>query len=284
MTLPWWTDLWLNEGFATYFERIAAGYLWNSYDKSDLRKEFTAPGRLNYMGAFPAEVLDRALEFDTLASTFALSRPEEAVQTQADAASAFGPIAYEKGASVLRMLHAHVLRRAAAGAAVERGVHEMPEWPSEGAWQVRRRLHDAGEGAEQSDEFFRALHAYLEAYKFGTGHTDTLLEVMESATGMPVKTWGEGWTKRKGTPLVAVSKVDGKLRAEQIPPEVGDATDQPPWWIPITFRGLGGSLAADGGDEVAVPWVELDSAAQEVEWPKGAAAVKFNFGQTGAYR
>lgn len=291
VTLPWWTELWLNEGFAEYFEGIAAAFLWNAYDKSALPREFTAPGALNYMGGFVADVLDKALQFDALPSTFALAQPEAAVQSRADAASAFGQVAYKKGASVLRMMHAHMLRRAAAAAPAESGAYARPEWPEERAWQVRRLLR-AGGPPPQSDEpgsaddlFFHGLRAYLQAYQFGTGHTDTLLESMEAATGLPVTVWGSAWTQRRGSPMLTVSRAGGNLRIEQTPPDVGDGGEgQQPWWIPVTYRGVGGS----GGDvhdaTAAVPWVEMNDTMVEVPWPSTAAAVKVNVEHCGAYR
>lgn len=290
VTLPWWTELWLNEGFAEYFERIAAAYLWNVYDKSALPPEFTTLGTINYMGGFVAEVLDKALQFDALPSTFALARPEAAVQSRADTASAFGQVAYEKGASVLRMLHAHMLRRAAAAGPAESGTYTWPERP-EDRWQVRRLLR-AGRPPPQADApglaedvFFNALRAYLQAYQFGTGHTDTLLEAMEVETGLPLTVWGDAWTKRKGSPMVTVSRAGEKLRMEQTPPEVGDGDDgQRPWWIPLTYRGVGGDAGAMDDAAAAVPWVEMSETAVEVPWPVTAAAVKVNVEHFGVYR
>ena len=66
MTLPWWTQLWLNEGFATYFESMGAGYLYNQYDpKSSWPQDDGGmppnPGPFNYMRSFSIDVLDVAL-------------------------------------------------------------------------------------------------------------------------------------------------------------------------------------------------------------------------------
>lgn len=66
MTLPWWTQLWLNEGFATYFEHLGAAYLYNQYHSNHSEPEGDGalqphPGPLNYMHSFPIDVLDVAL-------------------------------------------------------------------------------------------------------------------------------------------------------------------------------------------------------------------------------
>lgn len=66
MTLPWWTQLWLNEGFATYFADMGAAYLYNEYNSNSSWPEDTGglqphPGPLNYMHAFSIDVLDVAL-------------------------------------------------------------------------------------------------------------------------------------------------------------------------------------------------------------------------------
>ena len=66
VTLPWWTQLWLNEGFAAYFEQMGAAFLYNDYTSeyqsaSDVGGLQQHPGPLNYMHAFPIDVLDVAL-------------------------------------------------------------------------------------------------------------------------------------------------------------------------------------------------------------------------------
>lgn len=270
VTLPWWTEAWLTEGFARYFERIAAGFFWNSYDKSALPTEFTAAGPLTYMHAFVAEVLDPALTADALPSTTALSRPEAAVQSEADAQAAFGRVALDKGASVLRMLHAHMLRVAAAGG------------PEEAAWQVRRRLRDAA-APPPEDPFFNALRGYLEAYKFGTGHTDTLLEAMETETGMPLPLWAQGWAKREGSPMLMASRAQGQLRIEQFRQGGAHSEEAEAWWLPLTYHSIGW-FGASADPEGGVPWLEMNATVAAVPWPEDAEAVKVNAGQLGAFR
>jgi hypothetical protein len=51
-----------------------------------------------------------ACRFDSLDSSNALDRKEDAVESEVEAETAFTRVPYEKGASVLRMLHAHMLR------------------------------------------------------------------------------------------------------------------------------------------------------------------------------
>ncbi|VDO31064.1 unnamed protein product [Haemonchus placei] len=89
VTMKWWDNLWLNEGFARYTEFIGAGQI--TQDDARMR---------NY---FLVDVLERALKADSVASSHPLSfRIDKAAEVE----EAFDDITYAKGASVLTMLRA----------------------------------------------------------------------------------------------------------------------------------------------------------------------------------
>uniref|UniRef100_A0A671SNZ9 Aminopeptidase n=1 Tax=Sinocyclocheilus anshuiensis TaxID=1608454 RepID=A0A671SNZ9_9TELE len=89
VTVRWWNDLWLNEGFATYVEYLGADEAepdWNIKDLivlNDVHKVFA---------------------IDALASSHPLSSKEEEIQRPEQITEMFDTISYSKGASVLRML------------------------------------------------------------------------------------------------------------------------------------------------------------------------------------
>ncbi|NXM40125.1 AMPN Aminopeptidase, partial [Gymnorhina tibicen] len=89
VTLRWWNDLWLNEGFASYVEYLGADSAEPSWSIKDLMV-------LNELYAVMAT--------DALASSHPLSFREEEINTPAQISEVFDSIAYSKGASVLRML------------------------------------------------------------------------------------------------------------------------------------------------------------------------------------
>ncbi|NWW23793.1 AMPN Aminopeptidase, partial [Falcunculus frontatus] len=89
VTLRWWNDLWLNEGFASYVEYLGADSAEPSWNIKDLMV-------LNELHAVMAT--------DALASSHPLSFREEEINTPAQISEVFDSIAYSKGASVLRML------------------------------------------------------------------------------------------------------------------------------------------------------------------------------------
>ncbi|NXR54813.1 AMPN Aminopeptidase, partial [Hippolais icterina] len=89
VTLRWWNDLWLNEGFASYVEYLGANSAESSWNIKDLMV-------LNELHAVMAT--------DALASSHPLSFREEEINTPAQISEVFDSIAYSKGASVLRML------------------------------------------------------------------------------------------------------------------------------------------------------------------------------------
>ncbi|KAJ7999375.1 hypothetical protein DPEC_G00193750 [Dallia pectoralis] len=89
VTLRWWNDLWLNEGFASYVEYLGADYAeptWNIKEQIilyDVHKVFAV---------------------DALASSHPLSQKEEEINRPAEISEMFNTISYSKGAAVLRML------------------------------------------------------------------------------------------------------------------------------------------------------------------------------------
>ncbi|MDR3612070.1 MAG: M1 family metallopeptidase [Candidatus Obscuribacterales bacterium] len=89
VTMAWWDDLWLNEGFATWMASKAVNDIkpeWHQWD------EFT-------------DTREEALEHDSLN----VSRPIHAnVASAADADEMFDSITYSKGASIMRMLETFI--------------------------------------------------------------------------------------------------------------------------------------------------------------------------------
>jgi aminopeptidase N len=89
VTMQWWDDLWLNEGFATWMASRPAASM-----KADWRMDVS-------------EALENqtALGLDSLKSTHPI---HVTVNTPSEIESVFDPISYEKGASVLRMVESYV--------------------------------------------------------------------------------------------------------------------------------------------------------------------------------
>lgn len=89
VTMGWWDDLWLNEGFASWMAGRTTERLhpeWNS-----------ALAAVN--------VRERAMERDAIATTHPIVQPVETVE---QANQAFDAISYSKGEAVIRMLEVYV--------------------------------------------------------------------------------------------------------------------------------------------------------------------------------
>uniref|UniRef100_A0A4W6F536 Aminopeptidase n=1 Tax=Lates calcarifer TaxID=8187 RepID=A0A4W6F536_LATCA len=89
VTLRWWNDLWLNEGFASYVEYLGAHEAEPDWNVKDL---------------IVLGDVHRVFAVDALASSHPLSSKEEDIQKPAQISELFDAISYSKGASVLRML------------------------------------------------------------------------------------------------------------------------------------------------------------------------------------
>ncbi|XP_026480740.1 puromycin-sensitive aminopeptidase [Ctenocephalides felis] len=87
VTMEWWSDLWLNEGYASFVEFLCVNHIFPDYD---------------IWTQFVTETLISALDLDSLASSHAIEVP---VGHPSEVDEIFDEISYSKGASVIRMLH-----------------------------------------------------------------------------------------------------------------------------------------------------------------------------------
>ncbi|XP_011408740.2 PREDICTED: puromycin-sensitive aminopeptidase-like protein, partial [Amphimedon queenslandica] len=87
VTMEWWTDLWLNEGFASWIEYLCVDYCHPEFD---------------IWTQFLAQDYAQALSLDALSNSHPI---EVIVGPPSEVEEIFDTISYSKGASVIRMLH-----------------------------------------------------------------------------------------------------------------------------------------------------------------------------------
>jgi puromycin-sensitive aminopeptidase len=90
VTMEWWTDLWLNEGFASYMEYLAVDHVFPMWD---------------IWTQFLNDDFNRAMELDALYHTHPI---EVEVRHPAEIDEIFDAVSYSKGASVIRMLAEYI--------------------------------------------------------------------------------------------------------------------------------------------------------------------------------
>lgn len=89
VTMSWWDDLWLNEGFASWMQKKSQDHFnpsWNTWLQAIRNQQ-------------------EAMDLDSLASTHPIV---QTVNTLDDAESAFDAITYQKGQSVITMLEGYL--------------------------------------------------------------------------------------------------------------------------------------------------------------------------------
>jgi aminopeptidase N len=121
VTMEWWDDLWLNEGFASWMEARTTARLHPEWKTA--------------LGAVGSR--DRAMKRDAIASTHPVVQHVETVE---QASQAFDSITYSKGQAVITMLEAYV---------------------GEDAWRegVRRYIRKHAYGNTVTDDLFSEVEA-----------------------------------------------------------------------------------------------------------------------------
>ena len=136
VTMEWWTHLWLNEGFASFMENTCTNALFPQYDI------FTQ---------FVANTLIPALELDALKNSHPI---EVEVGHPSEVDEIFDDISYNKGASVIRMLHDYI----------------------------------------GNEAFRQGMKEYLTNFSYKNTVTADLWSSLEAASGKPVRNVMSTWT------------------------------------------------------------------------------------------
>jgi aminopeptidase N len=146
VTMQWWDDIWLNEGFANWMETKPLK-AWKPEWQVELNE---------------TDANQRAMGLDALKST----RPIRArAETPNEINELFDPIAYEKGAAVLRM--------------IEAWVGETP--------------------------FQKAVNAYIERFKYGNAKAEDFWGTVAASTSKPVDRVMKTFVDQPGLPLIEMS-------------------------------------------------------------------------------
>ena len=192
VTMRWWDDLWLNEGFASWMEGKAT---------DDLAPEWKLKQTL------VATEREQALRLDATAATHPIIRKIETVD---EISEAFDTITYQKGQAVITML----------------------------------------ESVVGPDKFRDGVRSYMKRYQYANTETPQLWAEIAAASGRPVATFMDDFTRQGGVPLVSVSGVTcaaGKTAASLSQTRFGlDAPSKVAtnWRVPVTLAVLGGGETA----------------------------------------
>jgi aminopeptidase N len=95
VTMAWWDNLWLNEGFASWMGTRCTGHFNPQWDVWLRKQEPRSPTRRVGIAK------EQAMEGDARSTTHPIQQP---IANEAEANSAFDDITYQKGQSLIRML------------------------------------------------------------------------------------------------------------------------------------------------------------------------------------
>ncbi|NXC14016.1 ERAP1 aminopeptidase, partial [Corythaeola cristata] len=250
VTMEWWNDLWLNEGFAKFMEIVSV-----SVTHPELRVE-------DY---FLRRCFD-AMAVDALNSSHPISTP---VEDPAQILEMFDDVSYEKGSCILNMLRDYLTADVfKAGLVQYLQKYSYQNTKNEDLWNSMTNICPtvgSDKNELQGDGFCRISQQSSSAAHWTKGETLDVGAMMDT------------WTLQKGYPLVTVT-VRGKnihlqqehyVKGEDSPSSAGYL-----WHIPLTYMTSKSDtvqrfLITTKTDVIILP--------EEVEW------VKFNVDMNGYY-
>lgn len=227
VTMEWWTNLWLNEGFASFIEYLCVDHLFPEFD---------------IWTQFVTATYSQALELDALDNSHPIEVP---VRHPSEIDEIFDDISYNKGASVIRMLHNYI----------------------------------------GDQNFRKGMYLYLTKHLYSNTTTEDLWHSLSEACSMPVEAIMDTWVKQKGYPVISVSsRQDGdnrilSLTQEKFSADRRSSKDGSLWMVPISIV-----TSKDPTAVAKQILLESSSTDVVLEGVSSTEWVKLNLGTVGCYR
>ncbi|XP_004678178.1 PREDICTED: endoplasmic reticulum aminopeptidase 1 [Condylura cristata] len=245
VTMEWWNDLWLNEGFAKFMEFVSV--------------RVTHP-ELKVEDYFFGKCFN-AMEVDALHSSHPVSTP---VENAAQIREMFDEVSYEKGACILNMLRDYLGADAFKSGIVQYlKKYSYKNTKNEDLWNSMATICPS-DGTQGMEGF-----CSRDQHSSSTSHWQQ--------EGLDVKTMMNTWTLQKGFPLITIT-VRGKnvhMRQQYYMKGADDTSETGYLWhVPLTYitsksDSVQRFLLKTKTDVLILP--------EEVEW------IKFNVGMNGYY-
>ncbi|KAM9810647.1 endoplasmic reticulum aminopeptidase 1b [Neosynchiropus ocellatus] len=243
VTMEWWNDLWLNEGFAKFMEFISVDVTYPELKVDDffLNKCF------------------EAMEVDSLISSHPISTP---VENPAQIQEMFDDVSYDKGACILNMLRDFL----------------SPETFEIGIIRYLKRFSYQNTVNSHLWESLSDICDSDVLYEGGKKHQDFCSKQNTHAgASLDVKAIMDTWTLQEGVPLVTVALKGREVRLSQerfLKTDNTSLTEGFLWQIPLTYKTSASNmihrfLLKTKTDILYLP--------EEVDW------VKFNVDMSGYY-
>ncbi|XP_062942906.1 endoplasmic reticulum aminopeptidase 2 [Cynocephalus volans] len=250
VTMEWWNDIWLNEGFANYMELVSVNATYPELQFDDCFLDVCF------------EVITR----DSLNSSRPISKPAE---TPTEIQEMFDTVSYNKGACILNMLKDFVSEEK-----FQKGI-------------IRYLKKFSYKNAKNDDLWGSLSNSCLEG-DFTSGevcYSDSMTSNTLAFLGenMEIKEMMTTWTLQKGIPLVVVKQDGHSLRLQQERFLKGVFKEDPEWralqegylWhIPLTY-----STSSSNATYRHI----LKSKTDTLDLPEKTSWVKFNMDSNGYY-
>ncbi|KAM3867648.1 endoplasmic reticulum aminopeptidase 1b [Diretmus argenteus] len=250
VTMEWWNDLWLNEGFAKFMEFISVDITYPELHVDDF-----------FLGK-----CFEAMEVDSLSSSHPVSTP---VESPAQIQEMFDDVSYDKGACILNMLRDFLTPEA-----FEIGIirylkrYSYQNTVNSHLWESLTNIchsDDLDEGRMKRNEFCSKNKLQSGASKWYSGDELDVRAIMDT------------WTLQEGFPLVTVEVRGREVRLSQeryLKTDDRSRTEGFLWQIPLTYMTSASStihrfLLKTKTDVLYLP--------EEVDW------VLFNVNMNGYY-
>ncbi|XP_077418370.1 endoplasmic reticulum aminopeptidase 1b [Vanacampus margaritifer] len=268
VTMEWWNDLWLNEGFAKFMEFIAVDATYPELQANDL-----------FLGK-----CYNAMEVDSLASSHPISTP---VENPAEIQEMFDDVSYDKGACILHMLEDFLTPEVfEVGLVRYLKRYSYRNTVNSHLWESLTNVCDLNDlpGVSSKQKAFCSKHT-LRSGEYYDGDKFDVKAIMDT------------WTLQKGFPLVSVEVKTRKimltqqhyLKIEPKPTITKDTTGKNKdttgknkdttekkliWRIPLTYK---------TSDSPTTHHVLMKSEVDVLRLPNQVDWIKFNVDMSGYY-